>query len=152
MDSCKTSFLWINGEILVRISFGVLMESFLWEHFWCGSLEYDWRSILRKRVWGWSHGCIEVSASLRSWQWNSQNYRKTLFSSAYVGCPCIGCIYASCLCTWCVQYVGYQCTRRVQWIKSWRFVVELMTSYWRLKQVPDLHSMSSDLSLRHWYG
>jgi hypothetical protein len=31
-------------------------------------------------------------------------------------------------------------------------VFEMMTGCLRLKQVPDLHSMGSDLSLRHWYG
>jgi hypothetical protein len=29
MVSCRSSFLWINGELLVGIYFGVLMESFL---------------------------------------------------------------------------------------------------------------------------
>jgi hypothetical protein len=27
--SCRSSLLWINGKLLVRISFGVFMESFL---------------------------------------------------------------------------------------------------------------------------
>jgi hypothetical protein len=42
MVSSRSSFLWINGELLVGIYFGVLMESFLLEileHFWCGALE-----------------------------------------------------------------------------------------------------------------
>jgi hypothetical protein len=31
-------------------------------------------------------------------------------------------------------------------------VFELVQSSWMMKQVPDLHSMASDLSLIHWYG
>jgi hypothetical protein len=38
------------------------------------------------------------------------------------------------------------------WIKSWRFVFELVPSSWMMKQVLNLHSMASDLSLRHRYG
>jgi hypothetical protein len=156
--SCENIFWSIDGELLVRA-------------FWCGSLEHDWRSILRESRMGGSHGRIEFSASLRSWWRNSRNYRKTLFSSAYAGCLCIGCVYARCLCTGCIQYVGclcigcvYErclctgcvqytgclCTRSVQWIKSWIYFVELMTSCWRLKQVPDLHSMGSDKLLSWW--
>jgi hypothetical protein len=31
-------------------------------------------------------------------------------------------------------------------------VFELVLSSWMMRQVPDLHSMASDLSLRNWYG
>jgi hypothetical protein len=31
-------------------------------------------------------------------------------------------------------------------------VFELVPSSWMMRQVPDLHSMGLDISLRHWYG
>jgi hypothetical protein len=31
-------------------------------------------------------------------------------------------------------------------------VFELVPSSWMMRQVLDLHSMGSDISLRHWYG
>jgi hypothetical protein len=47
---------------------------------------------------------------------------------------------------------GWLCTGSVYSIKSWRFVFELVASSWMMRQVPDLHSMALDLSLRHRYG
>jgi hypothetical protein len=37
-------------------------------------------------------------------------------------------------------------------MKSWRFLFERVPISWMMTQVPDMHSLDSDLSLRHWYG
>jgi hypothetical protein len=53
-------FWSIDGELLVNIFWSIDGE--LLEHYWCGSLEHDLISILRKRERRGSHGCIKVSA------------------------------------------------------------------------------------------
>jgi hypothetical protein len=66
------------------------------------------------------------------------------------------CVQGACTCRMDVYRVSVQaeslCTGSVEWIKSWIFVFEMVPSSWMMWQVPDLHSMASDLSLRHWYG
>jgi hypothetical protein len=73
----------------------------------------------------WTHQSFENIGDLDG---KSLRASETLFSGVYAGCLCIGCVYARYLCTGCVQYAGCQCIGSVQWINSWRFVVELMTS------------------------
>jgi hypothetical protein len=76
------NILWsIDGELLVRA------------YYWCGSLENDLRSILRKRERGGSHGCIKVSAMLEILTTKVSDSQKTLFFDLHAGCLCIGCVY-----------------------------------------------------------
>jgi hypothetical protein len=76
------NILWsIDGEFLVR------------ESYWCGSLEHDSRSILRKRAGGGSHGCIQASAMSEILTTKVLDSQKTLFSDAHAGYLCIGCVY-----------------------------------------------------------
>ena len=77
----------------------------------------------------------------RSWQKNSRSFRNPIFwgirgmamyrANMYAGCLKIGSVW---------------------WKEWWRLVLELVPISWMMRQVPDMHSTGTDLSLRHWHG
>ena len=137
-------FLWIYC--------GGLMESLLREH----PIDVDLLSMIEDLFWGreWEEDLMDASKfrqCRRSWRQKSQSHRKPYFLMPTRAV----CVYSACTRGLAVYRVHvhacWLCTGSMEWIKLWRFLFELVPSSW-MRQVPDLHSMASDLSLRHWYG
>ena len=92
MVSCKISFLWINGELLVRISFGVLMERFLWELLVRESLVWiSWACVEDIFLERWDQEDLMDALKFRQvWDHYGEILRITEkpYFGAYTGCLC----------------------------------------------------------------
>jgi len=136
-------------------------------------LEYWWRDYCERILlvwisWAWLNIYYEeereeedlMDASKfqkyqRSWWKNSRNFRDPSFLCIHELSVYRVCIH------WGIRglamyranmYAGCLKIGSVWWTEWWRLVLELVPSSWMMRQVPDFHFMSSDLSLRHWYG
>jgi hypothetical protein len=133
--SCENIFWSIDGELLI----GMDLLSMIEDLFWGREREEDLMDASKVRQYQWS------------WWQNYQNFRN----------PSFWCIHGLSVYRvrihWGIHgldvyrvsmYARFLKKRSVWWIEWWR----LVPSSCMIRQVPDLHFMASDLSLRHWYN